>query len=110
MDVGDILDDNQIFITGYAKLPQGITAAELYHIIAVGIIVDGDTGEIFDVDCTLVTRVAREYVKKLCVGRTIDDMEVIEKAFNEKYFGSARKALISALRTCSEKFKQRHIL
>ncbi len=28
------MERNEIFVTGYAKLPQGITAAELYSIIA----------------------------------------------------------------------------
>lgn len=100
------LERNEIFVTGYAKLPQGITATELYTVIAVGMLLDADTGDIIDVDCSLVTTVAREFVKKLMVGKNIDDLELIEDLFNEKYHGSARKALISSFRTCNEKYVQ----
>lgn len=100
------MEVNEVFVTGYAKLPQGITAKELYSIIAVGLLLDEDSGEIIDADCSLVTSVARNFVKKLLVGRNIEDLEEIEELFNQKYHGSARKALISAIRTCNEKFKQ----
>jgi uncharacterized membrane-anchored protein len=100
------MDINEVFVTGYAKLPQGITAKELYSIIAVGLLVDEDTGIINDADCSLVTSVARNFVKRLLIGRNIEDLEEIEELFNQKYHGSARKALISAIRTCNEKYKQ----
>ena len=97
---------DEIFITGYAKLPKGITAAELYIVIAVGLIIDRRTGTILDADCSLVTRVAREFFKKLVVGKNINDYEEIQDLFIKKYFGSAKKALISALKICNEKYKQ----
>ena len=103
---GDKLDTNEIFVTGYAKLPQGITATELYTVIAVGMLVDANTGDILDIDCSLVTSVARDFVKKLICGKNLNDLDEIEDLFNDKYHGSARKALISAFRTCSEKYIQ----
>lgn len=100
------MDRNEIFVTGYAKLPQGITATELYTVIAVGMLLDADTGVIIEIDCSLVTSVARNFVSKIMVGRNIEDIDKIENVFNEKYHGSARKALISSFRTCNEKFVQ----
>ena len=100
------MDTNEIFVTGYAKLPQGITATELYTVVAVGMLVDANTGVIIDVDCSLVTSVARNFVKKLVSGRNLNDLDKIEAVFNDKYHGSARKALISAFRTCHEKYVQ----
>lgn len=100
------MDSNEIFVTGYAKLPQGITAAELYSIIAVGMIVNKETGLILDVDCTLATEMGKNFVKRLVVGKNINEVEGIDNAFNEMYYGSAKKALISAIRTCNEKFRQ----
>jgi len=100
------LEKEEIFVSGYAKLPQGITATELYTVVAVGMLLDANTGVIIDVDCSLVTSVARGFVKKLVVGLNIEDLELIENLFGEKYHGSARKALISSIRTCNEKYVQ----
>lgn len=98
------MDSNDIFVTGYAKLPQGITATELYTVIAVGMLIDKPTGIIIDIDCSLVTDVARNFVKTLVKGQNINDLEVIEKSFTERYHGSARKALLSAFRIIQEKY------
>lgn len=97
---------NEVFVTGYAKLPQGITASELYTVICVGILVDRETGIILDAECSLVTSLARRVFKELVVNHSLRDVDEIEKGFIKHYFGSAKKALISATRTCHEKFNQ----
>ncbi|RKD20935.1 protein of unknown function [Caminicella sporogenes DSM 14501] len=100
------MEPYEIFITGYAKLPKGITATELYHVIAVGLIVDKYTGKILDVDCSLVTRVAKQFIKNLVVGKNLKDFDSIQNDLKNHYYGSAKKALISAFKTCHEKYKQ----
>ncbi len=100
------METNEILITGYAKLPQGITAKELYSVIAVGLIVEKNSGVIIDSDCSLATALAKDFVKKILVGTNINDVEAIEKKFKKYYYGSARKAIISATKTCAEKYKQ----
>ena len=97
---------NEAFVTGYAKLPQGITARELYSVICVGLLVDKKTGVIKDAECSLVTSLANRVFHSLVVGMDINDIEAIERGFVETYFGSAKKALVSALHTCHEKFNQ----
>lgn len=97
---------NEVFLTGYAKLPQGITASELYSVICVGLLVDKDTGIIVDAECSLVTDLAKKVFKSLVVEHNLKDIETIEQGFVEIYYGSAKKALISAMRTCHEKFNQ----
>ncbi len=98
----------EIFISGYAKLPIGTTAEELYKVIAVGISVDKNTGKILEADCSLVTKVAKEHVRRILIGRNLLDIDEIEGAFNERYYGTAKKALISSTKKCHEKFK--HLL
>lgn len=100
------MDSNDIFITGYAKLPQGITAKELYTVIAVGIVIEKKSGVILSSDCSLATQLARDFVSSLIVGSNLNDIEYLESKFKDRYHGSARKAIISALRTCSEKYLQ----
>lgn len=100
------VEKRDIFLTGYAKLPRGITATELYSVIAVGIVVEYPSGCIKDVDCSLVTNTAKGFVKELIVGKNLKDVDLIESELNNYYYGSARKALISAFKTCYEKFVQ----
>ncbi len=99
------MNQNSVFITGYAKLPQGITATEMYSVIVVGVVVNKMTGVIEEVDCSLVTSLAREFVKDLCVGQNISDYENLTDLLNNHYHGSARKALLSALKNINEKYK-----
>lgn len=99
------MESQTILITGYAKLPQGIAATEIYPAIALGLVVDRETGEVLDVDCSLVTQIARDFVKDLILHRNLKESEEIEALFNARFFGSARKSLILALRTCSEKYR-----
>lgn len=97
---------NEVFVTGYAKLPQGITASELYTVICVGLLVEKETGIILDAECSLVTDLAKKVFKTLVINRDLRDIEAIEKNIVEHYYGSAKKALISAMRTCQEKLNQ----
>jgi hypothetical protein len=103
--MGDYLK-NQVFVTGYAKLPQGITASEMYSVICIGILVERESGIILDAECSLVTNLARRVFKELVLGKDLREIDDIEVDFVEVYHGSAKKALISALRTCHEKYLQ----
>jgi len=96
----------QIFLTGYAKLPQGITATELYSVICIGMLVDLQSGTIIDAECSLITNLAKKVFHDLVIGKDLKDIEAIEAEFVQFYYGSAKKALISAMRTCSEKYLQ----
>ncbi len=98
------MENREILITGYARIPQGLAASEIYTTIALGLLVDRETGEIMDVDCSLITQIARDFVKQLVLHKNLNELDVIEEAFNTRYFGSARKALVLAVRICSEKY------
>lgn len=98
--------NNDVFVTGYAKLPQGITASELYSVICIGLLVDRNTGIIKDAECSLVTNLAKRVFHECVVNRDINEIDTIEEDFIKIYYGSAKKALISAMRTCNEKFNQ----
>lgn len=99
------MSPENIFVSGYAKLPKGITATELYSVIAVGLLINKKTGEILDAEASLVLDMAQTFFKKIVTGENINNIDCIEKTLKESYFGSARKAIISALRTCHEKYR-----
>lgn len=47
--------NERVLFSGYAKLPVGITAAEMYKVIGVIVVVDMKSGLIVKADCTLAT-------------------------------------------------------
>jgi hypothetical protein len=98
------MDSNKYFISGYAKLPQGITAAELYSVITVGLIVDKETSQIIDCDSSLVNSTAKDFLKGVVKGRYLNDIDKITDIFERQYLGHAKKAIISALRMCYDKY------
>ncbi|QDR80592.1 DUF3870 domain-containing protein [Sporomusa termitida] len=95
----------QILFSGYAKLPTGITASEIYKVIGVVLLVNEDTGEIIQADCTLATAVARNHVSSILVGKPIANPDYLVRIVDTTYQGSAKKAIITALRIIYDKYR-----
>ncbi|MGI6225681.1 MAG: DUF3870 domain-containing protein [Peptococcales bacterium] len=101
----DLNQENTIFITGHAKLPTAITAEKLYEVIAIGVEVDSETAIIIDSDCTLATNVGRNFFKKLTTGYCLlDGIDPLISKFEKRYYGSARKAIITGLKIMYDKW------
>ena len=94
-----------VFITGYAKLPKGITAAEIYNEIVIGIIVNRYSGEIQDMECSFVTDTAKKYAKELLIGKNLNNIKEIVSDIEDNYFGMAKKSFIAVLINCHERYK-----
>ncbi|MEA4988200.1 MAG: DUF3870 domain-containing protein [Anaerovorax sp.] len=94
-----------ILITGYSHIQSGTTSAEQYGgYIVVSLEVERNSGVIINVDCSLTTELARDYIKRLLIGKNLLDFGTIERALKHNYFGVARKPVTYALRNCKEKF------
>lgn len=99
------IQSQTVFFTGYAKLPTAITAEKLYKVIAIGVEVDSETGIVVECDCTLATEVARNFYKKLVLGYNLNEgIEGLLLRFESRYYGSARKAIITGLKIMYEKW------
>lgn len=97
---------NEVLFSGYAKLPSGITASEIYRVIGVIVLIDVEKGEIIDADCTLATELARKTVSSLLKGQSIHDgVNEIVAAVDEVYQGGAKKAVITAMRIIYDKYR-----
>ncbi len=95
---------NKILVTGYSKIPGGISASDVYSVIGVSMEVDVDTGEIVKADCSLVTGLAREFVRRILEGEKLTDINYLEHKFKTDYHGSTRKALITAVKICYDRY------
>jgi len=101
----EALVQKTLLFTGYAKLPLTLTASKLYEVIVVAVIVDPDTSEILDVDCTLATAVGRNFFKGLVQGYHLDEgIEGLEAILESRYYGSARRSLIQCLHNIYNRF------
>jgi hypothetical protein len=98
-------DENVVLFSSYAKLPSGTVSAEVYKVMALVVLIDIRTGEIIEADCTLSTRLAERFVIRMMVGKNIQhDNETMVEYFNSVYQGSAKKAVINALRVIGAKY------
>lgn len=93
-----------IFVSGYSKLPEGTIAYEIYGGLIVALVVDKKTGVIIRAECSLATELAVEFIENLLVGVSLNAMEDITAKLNSSYYGAAKKAILSALNICAEKF------
>ena len=96
----------EVLFSGYAKLPTGITASEMYRVIGIIVLIDMEEEKIIDADCTLATGLARRTVIGLLNGQSIKDgVGDIATKVDEVYQGSAKKAVITALRIIYDKYR-----
>jgi hypothetical protein len=96
----------KLFITGYARLPKGITATALYEVVGIGLIVVKKSGLILDADISLATSVGRDFFKSVIVGNYLTDIDYIVNKFEKSYLGNAKKAIISALKNAHDKYDE----
>jgi hypothetical protein len=95
----------RILFSGYAKLPTGITASEIYKVIGVVLVIDEDSGIILEADCTLATAVARNHVSGILMGKSITNPDNLVRIVDKTYQGSAKKAVITAIRIIYDKYR-----
>ncbi len=101
-----MLDENLILFSGYAKLPTGITASEIYKLIGIVVVVDMNTGIIVEADCTLATELARRHVSNSIIGYNLNSgCEPLQKTLDKVYQGSAKKAVTTAIRIIYDKYR-----
>ena len=95
-----------VLFSGYAKLPEGITATELYKVIGLVVVIDVNTGVIKEADCTLATQLASRQVSGVLIGHNISNgIEDLQRDMDNKYQGSAKKAISTAIRIIFDKYR-----
>lgn len=95
-----------VFFSGYAKLPAGITATEVYRVIGVVVVVDMETDTIMETDCTLATETGRNFVRNIITDFCMaDGIDPLLRIIDSRYQGSAKRAIITALRIIYDKYK-----
>jgi hypothetical protein len=84
-----------VYFISYTKIPNNMAAAVYEGYVGLGFVVNYHTGIIEDTSCTLLTEVARNFLKSLIVGYNIHDNDVEPLIEKIKLFfhGYSQKAI-----------------
>lgn len=97
---------NTVFIAGYAKLPTGMAAQNMYDILTITAEIDRKYGVIISTSCTLATKHGREYVDRLLKGHSLQDgIDGLVENIRMHYLGKAGNALQSALKDLYKQYE-----
>ena len=94
-----------ILISGYAKLPAHITSEEIYKVLVVAAIVDSRTGVIIEAEVSLITDLTKNFISSIMCGYDLNlGPDLLISRFEACYFGSAKKAIETAIRMIFSKY------
>jgi hypothetical protein len=97
--------DTYLF-SGYARLPQDVSHQPVYGRVGVVLEVD-ERGTIVAASSTLLMDLARDFLNRLLVGRSVlSERAEIEAAVRRRYLGHSQGALIFALHKVFEAVDQ----
>ncbi|SEU10172.1 protein of unknown function [Salinibacillus kushneri] len=99
-------DIKTCYFVGEAKSPGNNPIMKQYHTFFVGFVIDPNTHEILDAECTSILDITKQFVQNLFVGQSILDGERVAEEIRTRYFGSSQKALIVAFKQAQLKYKE----
>lgn len=98
-------EKNTIYITGIAHSNNSDPITVKYNIFFLGVIINKSTSEIVDLACNAISPTTVEFIKSIIVGNNIiNDIQEIISEIQERFFGTAQKALIVALKDVHNKY------
>ncbi|WP_285765925.1 DUF3870 domain-containing protein [Peribacillus sp. SI8-4] len=97
---------NTIYLVGEAKAASNNPIMEKFSCFFIGFVIDRDSHEIVDVECSTVLSLTSRFIHSMLAGQSILSIEELEEEIQRRYLGSSQKALIVALRNASMKYRQ----
>jgi len=95
-----------VFIAGYARLPEGMAARNMYDTLTITAEIDKKYGVIVSTSCTLATKHGREYVEQLLRGHSLQDgIDDLIAHIKEHYLGKAGNAIQSSLKDLYKQYE-----
>lgn len=96
---------NTVYIIGDAKASQNNPITKKYSQFFVALVIDIQTDEIVDCECSSTIQLTNHFVKSLFIGEAMGN-SFIEESIRKRYHGSSQKALIVAYRDAEYKYTQ----
>ncbi|MGM7637047.1 DUF3870 domain-containing protein [Bacillus sp. Hm123] len=98
--------NDTIYVIGDSKTASNNPITQQFNSFFIGLVIDRNTHEIIDADCSATISLTSRFVHSLLVGKSILQIEEIVYGIENRYFGSSQKALIVALKNASIKYHQ----
>ncbi len=99
-------EKNTVLLSGYAKLPNNITAETVYQTLAVAVLFDRRSGIILEAEASMVTNIAKNFIAGLLIGYNLNDgPDQLMEDFEQYYHGNAKRALETAMRMIFSKYQ-----
>jgi len=87
-----------VYSVGYARLPDGTTAKHVFGVLALGLEIEKESGEIVEFSCALYPSHAENFLRQIMVGRNFErEYDLICEKIRSRYFDRACPALLAAL-------------
>ena len=94
-----------IICTGYARLPEGMAAKNLYGVMGIGFEIDAETDCILNVSSTFITSMCSDFFQTIFEGHNLNEgLENQIKEFEGRYFAIGKKAVTVAIRDAYNQF------
>ncbi|WP_406677697.1 DUF3870 domain-containing protein [Neomoorella carbonis] len=87
-----------VLIVGHAKISRDVASRSVYESIAFSVEIDRKYGVIVDCEPTILIESGRDFIKRLIVGLSLEEIDEICRRIEENYHGNALPALIAALK------------
>lgn len=98
-------NSSTIFIVGHARLPESVSGGNSCGFLMVELEVNIATGIVVDACCNALSGMGQRFLAGLLVGRNLDESrESAIGEIEERYFGAAKKAILSALENACERY------
>jgi hypothetical protein len=98
--------EDTIYFSSYAKLPQETSAAYVHKVVGVGFLINTKTGIIEDMMVTLISDLCKEFLAYLIIGHNIDKdgIDPIIDRIEKRFLGASQKAVLVSIKGVYSKY------
>ncbi|KAB2329943.1 DUF3870 domain-containing protein [Cytobacillus depressus] len=101
-----MFQQNTVYIIGDSKTSSNNPIMQKYNSFFIGLVVNRETNEIVDAECSSTIALTSIFIKSLFVGKSILEVENVLEEIEQRYFGSSQKALMVAFKNANIKYTQ----
>ncbi len=96
--------DETVYIVGESRTNMDNAITIIYNSFYIAFDVHIETGEIVDLGCTHTIDITEKFIKKIFIGKDINNFEGIENEIKRRYHGTSQKAVIVSYKDALKKY------
>lgn len=99
--------DTTVYVLGHGKTSSDNAITSTFKIFFIGFVIDRETDEIVDLECSATIDITKRFVHDLFIGRSFADYdEKLVGSVKNRYLGTSQKAIIIAYKDALKKYKE----